>query len=191
MEKKIKALILFLVLFDCAFAQSDSARGYVHKNLLRATLTFAVGKMTAMDISNAYITGNMEYYTDRRISIRGDAYYFIGSINNNDLLKMNHAIYFGSCYNFAAKSHFNPFIGFQPGTALCQMQNNQVGAPITVCPLASLLTGFNFYGDKYFHLFINLRYSVGEHLNSDGLFPLNEVSVSFGLGWNLNLHGKK
>lgn len=188
MIKRAASILLVLMMSSGTYAQTDSAKGYVHKGLLRAALTFSTGKMTSVNITNVYLTGNMEYYADSKISVRGDGYYFFNSLNNNKLLKQNHALYFGACYNFPTHSHFNPLIGLQPGAVLTQV-NTFYGSsdPVTVSPVASIVTGFNYYAEKWFHLQVNVRYSVGRHLDEEGLFDLNELSFSFGLGWNLDL----
>ena len=181
------------VLYGNSFAQKDSAsKVYVHKGLLRAALTYSVGLMTTNTISNVYVTGNMEYYADSKISVRGDGCYFINSLNDNKYLKQNQQLYFGACYNFQVHSHFDPFIGLQPGVAYSQITTYyNISDPATFSPLASVVTGLNYYADKWFHIMLNVRYTAGRHLDEVALFDLNEVSFSFGLGWDLDLLGHK
>ena len=194
MGKKLVFIITALLMGLGVNAQSDSATGFVHKGILRAGLTYAVGKMTSFNISNVYLTGNLEYYADNRISVRGDDYYFVNSLNNSKYLKQNSALYFGACYNFPTHSHFNPMIGLQPGVVLNQLNpvtGSGVSNPLTASPLGSIVTGFNYYGERWFHIQLDVRYSMGRHLDEDGLFQLNELSFSFGLGWNLDVLKKK
>jgi len=177
-----------------AYAQTDSAKGFVHKGILRGALTYSVGKMTSFNITNVYLTGNLEYYADKRISVRGDDYFFVNSLNNNKFLKQNSALYFGACYNFPTHSHFNPMIGLQPGVVVSQLNSvagSDVANPVNVAPLASIIAGFNYFGERWFHILVDVRYTVGRHLDEDGLFQLNELSFSFGLGLNLDVLKKK
>jgi len=54
-------------------------------------------------------------------------------------------------------------------------------------PLMSEVIGFNYYGDKYFHLFAELRLVQGNHMSTYSKpQSLNELRFSFGLGFNLN-----
>jgi hypothetical protein len=195
MGKKIVAiLILISSLYGNAIAQNDSAKGFVHKGLLRAALTYSVGRMSTNTVSNVYVTGNMEYYADSKISVRGDGYYFVNSLNDSKFLKLNHQLYFGACYNFPVRSRFNPFIGIQPGIAYTQLNTDiiqinttyTISDPATFSPLASAVIGLNYYAERWFHILLNVRYTVGRHLDEVALFDLNELSFSFGLGWNLN-----
>ncbi|HEY1040984.1 MAG TPA: hypothetical protein VGF30_16330 [Bacteroidia bacterium] len=160
----------------------------VKKGLLRATLTFATGYMPANKLNNLYLTGNVEYYTDKKISLRGDGNYFFNSMNGDKTLKQNHSFYGGAAYHFA-KGNFDPFVGLQTGLALTQCGIVQQGGPeraVAYNPLISPIAGFNYYASRWFHLFINARYNIGKHLADDAIIPLNELSFSFGLGFNIN-----
>ena len=193
MEKKgIIALALLCALYGNSSAQKDSAKVYVHKGMLSATLTYSVGYMSSYAIYNVYVTGYMEYYTGSKISVRGDVYYFINSLNDSKFLKQNHRLYFGACYNFQVHSHLDPFIGFQPGIAYTQTESwYGVTDPATFSPLASAVTGLNYYAERWFHILLNVRYAVGKHLDDVALFNLNEVSFSFGLGFNIDVQKRK
>ncbi|HXB10698.1 MAG TPA: hypothetical protein VNZ45_01830 [Bacteroidia bacterium] len=189
MVKRFAFIVITLLVFGRVYAQPDSAKGFVHRGILRGALNFAVGKMTSFNIANAYVTGNLEYYADSKISVRGDVYFFVNSLNNNKFLKQNSALYFGACYNFPTHSNFDPIIGLQPGVAVSQLAatSNDISHPINVAPIASIVTGFNYYAENWFHIQVNARYTMGKHLDDDGLFQLNEISFSFGLGFNIDV----
>ena len=104
------------------------------------------------------------------------------------MIKQNHQLYFGACYNFPLHSNFNPFIGLQPGVTYIQLYPVYGSDdPVTFSPLVSAVTGFNYYAEKWFHISINVRYSIGKHLDELTLFNTNELSFSFGLGWDLDV----
>jgi hypothetical protein len=177
------AVSCWLLAYSCV-AQSDTA--FIRKGLLRAAGTFAFGTMPENKLSNGYLTGNIEYYTDQKISIRGDVYYLLNSLNANGPLAKNDALYFGAFYHFNTNSHFDPLIGIQPGISYTQM--NIDGSPdvATICPLASVIVGFNFFAEKWFHIQINARYTIGEHLTEVDETNISELSFNFGLGFNIN-----
>jgi|SRR6185312_600848 len=186
MGKKAIAILLFAgALCMHAVAQKDSAKGFVHKGLLRAGATYSLGVISYLHISNVYLNGNLEYYTDNKISVRGDGCYFFNSLNESKLLKMNHQLFFGACYNFPVAARINPFIGLQPGIAY--IQTSLYGDPASFSPLASVITGFNYYAEKWFHIMVNVRYVVGQHLDEVSLFNVNEISFAFGLGFDLDV----
>lgn len=185
-----KKIILVLILagsFGEVFSQEDS-KDYVHKGLVRTTLTFATGFMPKQKINNLYLTGNIEYYADSKISFRGDGMYFFNSMNQDKTLKQNHSLYGGAAYHFP-KNNLDPFIGLQTGLAISQLGSLYQDSPKTETaynPLVSPIVGFNYYAQNWFHLFINARYNFGKHLSGDAIMPMNEISFSFGLGFNLN-----
>ena len=57
------------------------SKDYIYKGLVRTTLTFATGFMPEQKLNNLYLTGNIEYYSDSKISFRGDGMYFFNSMN--------------------------------------------------------------------------------------------------------------
>lgn len=157
------------------------------KGILRATATFATGVMPQNGINNLYLTGNLEYFPDHNISIRGDGYYFFNSMNQDKTLKMNHYLFYGAAYHFG-NSSFDPFVGLQSGLAYTQCGLVQAGDPpraSALNPLISPMAGFNYYATNWFHLFINTRYSYGNHLSKDAIISLNEWNFSFGLGFQI------
>jgi hypothetical protein len=167
--------------------KEDDASAFKRKGIFRTTLTFATGYMPANNLNNLYLTGNIEYYTDSRISLRGDGMYFFNSMNQDKTLKMNHSIYSGAAYHFG-QGQFDPFVGLQTGLAYTQcgiIQQGMSERSKSFSPLISPLAGFNYYAHKWFHLFINIRYSYGRLLSNEAILPLNEWNVSFGLGFNV------
>jgi hypothetical protein len=187
MARKI-IILLLLVFINVFHVMSQEEIDYTHKGLVRTTLTFATGFMPKQKINNLYLTGNIEYYADQKISFRGDGMYFFNSMNQDKTLKQNHSLYGGAAYHFPNKN-FDPFIGLQTGLAISQIGSLYQDSPkadIGYNPLVSPIAGFNFYAQKWFHLFVNARYNFGKHLASDAIIPLNELSFSFGLGFNVN-----
>lgn len=179
-----------LSLFN-AIAQRDSS--FIHKGLIRAGGTFAFGTMPENKITNAYLTGDLEYYADKKISIRGDVNYFLNSLTQNSILKVNDALYFGAFYHIPTHSHFDPLFGLQPGISYSQVQlinlySLNIEVPQldkgVIGPVASVVLGFNYFAEKWFHIQVNVRYTIGEHLTNANETNISELSFNFGLGFN-------
>lgn len=172
----------------CSFAQPDS--GFVvHKGILAGVGTVGVGVMPTHNLSNVYITGNIEYYTQHNISIRGDGYFFLNSLTNNSNLIRNSSVYFGAFYHFTTHSGFDPLVGFQPGAAFARTTDSVNGRPDAgaIAPLLSIIAGFNFFGEKWFHIQANIRYTMGQESTEQAQFNLTEWSFNFGLGFNIDM----
>lgn len=186
--KLLFSIILALKLYTVSVNAQQTEGQFIHKGLLRATSTFATGYMPYNKVNNLYLTGIVEYYTDSKISLRGESFYFFNSLNGDKTFKQNHSIFSGACYHLKTNSHFDPFIGLQTGLAYSQIGRNfsgNAGSNKSFNPLLSPLIGFNYYAPKWFHLFINARYVIGNHLSEQGIIPLNEWNFSFGLGFNI------
>jgi hypothetical protein len=190
-------LIPLILLLSCsAFAQKDSSR-YVHRHLIRSMATISPGFMTSLGTNNIYLHGNLEYYVNESISVRGDSYYFISAIESVEHFKMHHTNFTGASYHFRTNGHFDPYLGIQPGFSISQAIYNPcpeeamclvpaiVQQKPSVNPLISGVLGFNYYAQKWFHLFGEARYVQGKHLSEQGPLNLNEIRFSFGLGINI------
>ena len=56
---------------------------------------------------------------------------------------------------------------------------------ISYNPVGSITTGFDFFGEKWFYLFSEVRYIFGKHKSDTYPVFLDEFRVSFGLGFTL------
>ncbi|PCJ89840.1 MAG: hypothetical protein COA57_00560 [Flavobacteriales bacterium] len=153
----------------------------------------AIGTPTKIGGTNIYLGGDLEYYLKDNISIRGDFYYFLGSFGSTDVFKQNHSGYLGAMYHIPTNGHFDPYVGIQPGYVISQLKNPDVmtsddyragsNFPVTVNPLFSACAGFNYYANRFFHLFMHVKYQTGKHYSDIETIPLNEVKIAFGLAY--------
>lgn len=196
MRNVVLSTILSLFMLS-SFAQSDSSR-YVHTGLWRAMAT--ISPRLNADEPDIYIHGNLEYYADEEISARGDGYYHIGSFSETKRFDFKHSLFAGASYHFKTKSRFDPYLALQPGLSIAR-PNYIVDCPVgftpeqaaalnsyaEVNPLLSSVIGFNYYGERFFHFFGEIRYVRGRHFTPFPIIiPLNELRASFGLGFNIN-----
>jgi hypothetical protein len=192
MAAQVTRIIFFLLLFKNLMAQ-DPAKPFIHKNLTRATLTFGTGYMPQSDLTNVYLCSDLEYYTGNKISLRGENFIFLNSLNKERNLIINNGIFAGPLYHVTTGSHFDPYMGILTGLSLTETQEKSTLDPNYFIrsgygynPLFSVLAGFNYYATRYFHLFINGRWVGGTHLSRTNTpFSLNEFRFSFGLGFNV------
>lgn len=197
----VKSKLLIPLLFFPIFLFSQEKGQYINKGVLRAQLTLSAGDMLHYkDAVNLFLHGDLGYYLDEKISLRGDSYYYLGNIEGEDLFDQNHSTFAGIVYHFGTNSHIDPFVGFQPGVAITRqapviMAGNpdiQIeGNSMKFSPLVSGLAGINFYGSDYFHLFLNIRYLQGNYMSFYNTVPLDELRISAGLGWNFDLSKSK
>lgn len=200
-------LFISVLSVTVGMAQENEKKQYIHKHLLRATMSFELGNMPKEKINNAYLNGNLEYYFDNKISVRGEASMFFNSLNNKGYLKANHQLLSGAVYHFKTNNFFDPYFGLQTGAAYIEVDpaylwgsgNSILFTKISgVNPLVSPLLGFNFYASKIFHLFINARYVYMQSIMGipEPILPFSgspvfttfnpsEFRFTFGLGFNI------
>jgi len=201
-----KIIFLFLVFgFLAGKAQEEKSR-FIKKGLFRTTATLSAGVLLKEKTSMIYGQGIIEYYVADNVSMRGESFYMVKATYNGDPtfavyyphISANHQIFAGANFHFPTKSHFDPYIGFEPGIAIVtaalspgttggEYLSKQTGNPV----IATIL-GFNYYFERFFHLFMEARYVHGKYL-SDYPDPLSlsELRFSFGLGFNFNFKKKE
>ncbi len=126
---KLKAFFLLILGFSSLpfFAQNNV---FISKGLLRFQGTLSAGKMLQQNVKNVLLHGDMEYYTDQKISIRSDVYYFVNSPGNNRPLKQNHSLFVGSNFHLFSQGSFDAYAGIQPGVALSQSAAPNESSPV-------------------------------------------------------------
>lgn len=194
---KNKLSTILVMLSTVGFAQQVSGQ-YIHQHLIRVDASIVAGHMLKENFNNVHVNGNLEYYLDNKVSIRGDVNFLLGStgINNDSLgLKDNHSLMLGGAYHFQTKNHFDPYFIIQPGFAYTSSykapnpdseQSKNIYYKGVISPLATAGLGFNFYFQRFAHFFMETRYVYGNHL-SEAPHPLSlqEIRFTFGLGFNI------
>jgi hypothetical protein len=144
--------------------------------------------------TNVYLHGNLEYYPEDKLSIRSDTYVYLNALYSKYIDIKNYSSFTGISYHFTTKKQFDPYIALQPGIAYV---NIEPAVSITIpglsvlpevsgyAPLYSAAIGFNYYAKSIFHLFMEARYVHGDFAASPVALSLDELKVSFGLGFNL------
>lgn len=196
-----KKIHLWVVLLICSLTTfSQTKEQYIFKHLIRADASIVSGYMPVNNIRNVHVNGNAEYYIDNKISVRGDATILLGSsgLSKDSIgFKDNHSIGLGIVYHFKTQSHFDPYFIFQPSIAYTSSYKlNYVDDETGIrerknydgvlSPLGTAGLGFNFYFQRFAHLFLETRYIYGNHLsNAPNPLSLQEYRITFGLGFNV------
>ena len=158
----------------------------LQKGLFAAQSTLSTGLGSA-SVKRVYLHGDLEYFPDANISIRGDIYVHLSTPGGTSDIDKVHSSFAGPVIHFG-KKQLDPHLGVQPGVAFSRRVGVE-GAPAPstkVSPLLSPMAGLNYYGLKYFHLFLNVRYVMGKEAIQPDPESLNELRFSFGLGFHLS-----
>jgi hypothetical protein len=207
----MKRIIIFslLLLPFKQYAQDtkdDKHKRYVHTGIFCADVSIAPGFLINQNISTISIPAGIEFYMDSHVSFKADVYYHVTSGLTSDSLRLtaNHQLFCGAAYHFTTKGYFDPYFAFQPGVSYGQVTpesklprttdtpNGKIDYNGNLAPILGLSLGFNYYFPRFFHIFVEARYVHGTLLyNAPAAFPLDELKIQFGLGWNLNLIKQK
>jgi len=169
----------------------ESEENFRYKNLLKATGTISPGFMLNYNQSPIYLGGELEYFVEDKVSLRGDAFWLAGTQNTKKLLEQNSSFMFGALYHFH-QNRFDCFTGLQSGINITKPTSgtNDNSQYLTkVLPVVSPIVGITYYAPKYFNFFINARYVNSRYFGygpTTNLY-LDEIRICAGLGFNLNL----
>jgi hypothetical protein len=188
MEKVNGCYMLFFLILFCSLSNSFAQENVIiKKGLLRTQSTLSPSYNFTSKNSYFYLHGAFEAYLESSVSIAGETYYYLGSLDSgNELFEFNHAVFFGASKHFVSKNN-DLYVGIQPGVSITKIRNilesddHQIGAN----PLFSGVMGYNYFVSKYFHFFIEARLIAGQH-HYDMYQNLSEARISAGLGLNIN-----
>ena len=185
-------LISIVMAFLTKLSAQDNAP-FVRKGLLKATATISPSFMLNRHINNIYVSGELEYFLENKISVRGDVFLYRDSQQNIPFLKQNSMIFFGALYHFSKNKH-DLFIGIQPAAILSQpnmLDTSLVNYPVKINPGISVIAGYTFYVWDYCNFFLNARYVNTKYVGtSNGAIQLDEIIISAGLGFQLHTRKK-
>jgi hypothetical protein len=201
MKKIVNLLLICLAFAVTASAQDEPAKRFVTAGLLCGDASLAPGFLLSENISTVSIPLSAEYYFDGHVSLKADIYIHVSSGMTSDslTLKSNHQLFTGLAYHFVTKGYFDPYIGFQPGLSYAQLQSDakttysvlnetDLSYHPNIVPVMAVSVGFRYFFPRYFHIFIEARYVHGTLVcdrPTPGSFPLDELKMQFGLGWNI------
>jgi hypothetical protein len=180
---RLFCFIVVIIGFTTVFAQDEQ---YIRSGTLKASATIAPSVMLNRSVQNIYINGFIAYQLDRKLSLRGDTYYFMknAAAKATDIgYSGGMHTYFGAFYH-ETKGNWDNYIGFQPGISVVQTIYNS-GA--SVSPSFAVKLGTAFYVWKYFHFFADVTYTnTSVRGISNGAYRADELILSAGLGFQIN-----
>ncbi|MDD3876396.1 MAG: hypothetical protein PHT69_07225 [Bacteroidales bacterium] len=191
MVKKVFFAIALLVAFQGLAQEKEN---YIQKGLLKSNFGFNQGFMLRHKSNNVYVNGNLEYFSEKNISFRGDCSWYLDTRQKEAILKKNILVLFGAFLHIPnGKSDFSA--GVQPGFTFTQpVLNNlsQQNYPIRMMPAFSVSFEYNLYFSKYFNFFLSTNYLVSRYRGSEtGSINLDEFFISGGLGIHIKAFKEK
>ena len=191
-----------LLIIACNLAAQDSTSNkFRYQSILKGDATISPGYLFGTPQTNIYINGALEYFTQDKVSLRGEGFLFVAAQNKPALMKENSSLLYGACYHFH-KNRFDFFVGLEVGASIAKPNDLTVldyKKPISVTytenydykilPVISPITGITFYPSNYFNFFLNVHYIKATYYgyNSGGNLPLDELRIAAGLGFMIHV----
>jgi hypothetical protein len=196
----MRHLIIFILSFITVgsiaqeVAKADFSNRYVDNGLLRFQGNLAFGKPLTRTATNMYFAGDVDYYLKGNVSVNGGIFYFVNEYGGQDVFKQNHSLFAGFSYHFPTNNHLDPYVGIQPGVSLSRLNSESLlfidvvamsSFEASINPLFSVNAGMNFFANKYFNVFVNVKYQRGKHFSDVSAQSLEELKITLGLGYML------
>lgn len=165
-----------------------AAQDYIQPGLLVGEATFSPSTMLNRNVQNFYLSGNLEYFTDKKVSFKGQSHLFLNGNDPSAIFEQRVMTYFGAMYHFN-RSNWDQHIGFSPGVTVTQSGiHNEDGNryPLMVNPSFAVEVGTTYFVWKYFNFFARVTYlnaklsgTLLENQRTD------ELMISAGLGFQV------
>lgn len=191
MEKKINRFGLIIIFFHLVTLSITSQELLTRKNLVSSSATISPGFQKNNPDMNIYVHGFIFYHPEPRVSLNGEGYWYTGAQEQQTLMAENSTLLFGPNYHLTADGKVDPFVGIMPAISLVSAVDRITSSipsagKLSVVPLISFNAGFRLHFVRWFNAFLNVRYFMGTLTeNYPTALSLNELRVSFGLGFNL------
>lgn len=187
MEKNtVVALFCLLVLPLCLAAQGKK-KSFLERDIFCFGAGVGGGILVYHPTQNIYLTGNIEYFMERRISVKADGFLFLPDYHFEGQLQKNNSVLLGAAYHFPYL-RWDTWMSFQPGISFPGLSSGNTSVPVKtgVEPVLALSGGLSYYIGHNFHASASVGYLHGTYYpESTESFGLDEVRFSAGFGFNV------
>jgi hypothetical protein len=183
----VRVAILSICLGSAISATGQNELWTERRGLIMASGAIDPGFMLHQPFTNIYVTGQLAWFAEERISFRGQGSWFVDSQQTPALLKRNDQLSAGVFYHFG-KDRVDLNVGVEPGISFTQLTAAPEVSPrpVAVVPTVAIGGGLTFFVWDHFHFFAGLRYLRSAlHGTTTGTIRLDELMVNGGLGFQI------
>lgn len=156
--------------------------------LVRVSAAISPGLSLNAPITNIYLNGRLEYFSEDRISCRGEVFWYRGNQEHTASMERNDQVAVGPFYHWV-HDRLDLALGMEAGVSFARPAQPEASEsadpdPIRVIPNAALCAGLTYTVWDHFHFFLDARLVHARYIGSvSGTIPLDEVIMGGGLGW--------
>jgi hypothetical protein len=179
---------LLILLASLSFAQQKT--DFTAYGPIKGNLAINQGFMLQHKITDLYLSGNLEYFPEKNVSVRGDCFWYIDARQKNPVLKQNIMVLFGALAHLP-KGRSDFYAGVQPGITFTKPNNpdNNVDVALQtrLMPVLSISAGYTLYFSRFCNFFLAANYMISRYRGAPtGTIKLDEIMISGGLGFHFN-----
>ena len=179
--------IVTLLIASLSFAQQKP--DFTSGKTLKGNAALNQGFMLQHKNTDLYISGNLEYFPEKHVSVRGDCFWYIDSRQKQPMLNQNAIILFGALLHLP-KGRSDFYAGIQPGMSLTKpnfYQLPDVNLPLRMMPVFDISAGYTLYFSRFCNFFLAANYMISRYRGAPGgSIKLDEIMISGGLGFHFN-----
>ena len=186
----VKKIVIWCCFLPALICNAQDKKLQDRKGTIKADLAFMQSFMIQHRCDNIYLGGNLEYFADKHISIRGDCFWYIDNRQNDKIIKQNYIIAFGPVVHLPlGKSDF--YAGLQPSLSLMQpvfdSKITDKQYPLRLLPSLSISAGYTLYFSRFCNFFLGLNYMISRYRGTNNTsLKLDEFMITGGLGFQLS-----
>lgn len=187
MEKNKLVILLWLLLIPLFVSSQGRKKPFIQTDMFSFGTGLAGGVLVSHPIQDVYLNGNVEYFMERRVSVKIDAYLFLPDYNFEGQLQKNSSLLMGAAYHFPYM-RWDTYIALQPGIAFPGLSsgNTAIKVKTGIEPILCMSGGMSYYIRNNMHAFASIGYLHGTYYpESPDAFHLDAIRISAGFGFNV------
>ena len=186
-------MVRMLIISMCLFSLMGNAQQekYIRGGLIRSTLTYSPSFMLNNTTMNYYLTGLLEGFISKNLSVRSEAHYLLASTNGTGSTFFKNSIKASLGIQLHKNiNNFDTYIGFLPSFSFGQLNaelDSKGKHPNQFEPSFAIKAGMTVYVWKFFNFFAEATYYNTTFVGLDRINGrADELMISAGLAFNIN-----
>ena len=187
MEKNSVVILLWMLFLPLFIAAQGKKKSFIQRDMFSCGAGAAGGILVSHPVQDIYINGSVEYFMERRVSVKIDGFLFMPDYNFEGQLQKNSSILIGAAYHFPYK-RWDTYLSLQPGLAFPGLSSSNTAIPVEagVEPILAMNGGLSYYFLNNLHVYACIGYVHGTYFpESPESFHLTEIRVATGIGFNV------
>lgn len=187
MEKNPLVIVWLLLAIPLLLPAQGRKKSFIQKDMFSCGAGLSGGILVSHPIQDIYINSSVEYFMERRISVKIDGFLFLPDYNFEGQLQKNSSALIGAAWHFPYE-RWDTYIALQPGLAFPGLSQGNTALEVKtgVEPVIAVTGGLSYYFFNNLHAFASIGYVHGNYYpEHTSTFYLDEIRIAAGIGFNV------